>query len=404
MRSPGLFTSRPALRWLAPVAVLALVLTAGTAGTMLRADAAGALPSRTAAQLLVDLQKADPVPFSGTVSQQSDLGLPKLPALDGGSGSSDLSSLVSGSHTLRVWYDGPQRVRLALLGTLGESDVVRNGSDLWLWSSQDRSATHRTLPAKAKHAAPDASKLPADLPKTPQEAADQALKALDPTTKVTTDGSAKVAGRSAYLLILTPRDTSSLVGQVRLAIDGARHIPLQVQVFAKGASEPAFQVGFTSISFTRPGADQFRFTPPPGTKVTEGSGKGPGKGSGADPDGHADLHRRLSADRSGQDATKGAKPAEEPRVVGKGWTSVVVATMPSGPAAAPGKGRQGDQPGGQFGELGQMLNALPKVSGSWGSGRVLRGSLFSVLVTDDGRVLAGAVSPDRLYAVAGSTK
>lgn len=252
MRSPGLFTSRPALRWLAPVAVLALVLTAGTAGTMLRADAAGALPSRTAAQLLVDLQKADPVPFSGTVSQQSDLGLPKLPALDGGSGSSDLSSLVSGSHTLRVWYDGPQRVRLALLGTLGESDVVRNGSDLWLWSSQDRSATHRTLPAKAKHAAPDASKLPADLPKTPQEAADQALKALDPTTKVTTDGSAKVAGRSAYLLILTPRDTSSLVGQVRLAIDGARHIPLQVQVFAKGASEPAFQVGFTSISFTRP--------------------------------------------------------------------------------------------------------------------------------------------------------
>ncbi|MGW0227560.1 LolA family protein [Actinopolymorpha singaporensis] len=382
-----MFTSRPALRWLAPAAVLALVLTAGTAGTMLRADAAGALPSRTAAQLLVDLQKADPVPFSGTVSQQSDLGLPELPALDGGGGSSDLSSLVSGSHTLRVWYDGPQRLRLALLGTLGESDVVRNGSDLWLWSSQDRAATHRTLPAKPKHAAPDPSKLPADLPKTPQEAADQALKALDPTTKVTTDGTAKVAGRSAYLLILTPRDASSLVGQVRLAVDGTRHIPLQVQVFAKGSSEPAFQVGFTSISFTRPSADQFRFTPPPGTKVTEGE-----KGSG-----------RRHAPKSVP-----AKPAEQPRVVGKGWTSVVVATMPAEQAAAPGKGKQGDQPGdrsgGQFGQLGQVLNALPKVSGSWGSGRVLKGSLFSVLVTDDGRVLAGAVSPDRLYAVAGSTK
>ncbi len=378
-----MFTSRPALRWLVPVAVLALILVAGTAGTMLRADAAGALPSRTAAQLLVDLQKADPVPFSGTVTQQSDLGLPKLPALDGGGGSSDLSSLVSGSHTLRVWYDGPQRVRLALLGTLGESDVVRNGSDLWMWSSQDRSATHRTLPATTGHAAPDASKLPADLPKTPQEAADQALKALDPSTKVTTDGTAKVAGRSAYLLILTPRDTSSLVGQVRLAIDGARHIPLQVQVFAKGASEPAFQVGFTAISFTQPSADQFRFTPPPGTKVTEGE-----KGSGKRP-----AHKRTPAE-----------PAQEPRVIGKGWTSVVVATMPAEQAVAPGEGTRGNRSGDQLGELGQVLNALPKVSGSWGSGRILKGSLFSVLVTDDGRVLAGAVSPDRLYSVAGSTK
>ncbi|MFD2079801.1 Outer membrane lipoprotein-sorting protein [Actinopolymorpha cephalotaxi] len=375
-----MFPSRPALRWLAPVAVLALVLAAGTTGTMLRADAAGALPPRTAAQLLVDLQKADPAPFSGTVSQQSDLGLPELPALNGGGGSSDLSSLVSGSHTLRVWFDGPQRVRLALLGTLGESDVVRNGSDLWMWSSQERSATHRTLPAKSEHAAPDASKLPADLPKTPQEAADQALKALDPTTKVTTDGTAKVAGRSAYLLILTPRDSSSLVGQVRLAIDGARHVPLQVQVFAKGASEPAFQVGFTSISFTRPSADQFRFTPPPGTKVTEGE-----KGSGEGPA----SHKRAPA-----------KQAQEPRVVGKGWTSVVVATMPSERAAAPGKGGRGDQ----LGELGQVLNSLPRVSGSWGSGRLLKGSLFSVLVTDDGRVLAGAVSPDRLYSVAGSAR
>ncbi|MET9021191.1 hypothetical protein ABZV93_14505 [Actinopolymorpha sp. NPDC004070] len=386
MRRPGLFPSRPALRWLAPVAVLALVLTAGTAGTMLRADAAGALPPRTAAQLLVDLQKADPAPFSGTVSQQSDLGLPKLPALDGGGGSSDLSSLVSGNHTLRVWFDGPQRVRLALLGTLGESDVVRNGSDLWLWSSQERSATHRTLPAKSEHAAPDPSKLPADLPKTPQEAADQALKALDPTTKVTTDGTAKVAGRSAYLLILTPRDSSSLVGQVRLAIDGARHVPLQVQVFAKGASDPAFQVGFTSISFTRPSADQFRFTPPPGTKVTEA-----GKES-------VRKHHERSAP---------ARSAQEPRVVGKGWTSVVVATMPSDQAGRPGgqpDGRPGQQPNGKLGEFGQVLNALPKVSGSWGSGRVLKGSLFSVLVTDDGRVLAGAVSPDRLYSVAGSTK
>jgi hypothetical protein len=41
---------------------------------------------------------------------------------------------------------------------------------------------------------------------------------------------------------------------------------------------------------------------------------------------------------------------------------------------------------------------LPRASGTWGSGRLLEGTLFSALVTDDGRVAVGAVAPERLYA------
>ena len=44
------------------------------------------------------------------------------------------------------------------------------------------------------------------------------------------------------------------------------------------------------------------------------------------------------------------------------------------------------------------VNALPKVSGAWGSGRVLEGTLFSLVLTDNGRVAIGAVAPDALYA------
>ena len=47
-----------------------------------------------------------------------------------------------------------------------------------------------------------------------------------------------------------------------------------------------------------------------------------------------------------------------------------------------------------------MLAALPKVSGGWGTGSLLTSRLFTVLVTDDGRVLVGAVSPERLYQAA----
>jgi hypothetical protein len=45
-----------------------------------------------------------------------------------------------------------------------------------------------------------------------------------------------------------------------------------------------------------------------------------------------------------------------------------------------------------------VLQALPRVSGAWGSGRLLNGTLFSVLLTDDGRMAVGAVPASQLYA------
>lgn len=374
----SIFSTRPALRWAVPgIAAVGLVGGSAIVGGLASADSG--LPSRSAAQLLADVEQARLDGLSGTIVQRSDLGLPSLPGIgSSGSGSSDLTSLVSGTHTMRLWYAGPDQARLALLGTLGESDIIQNGTDVWTWSSQDNAATHRTLTKGAdKHAT--ASPRATDLPKTPQAAADAALKAIDPTTLVSTSGTATVAGRPAYELLLRPRDAGSLVAQVRIAIDGVKHVPLRVEVFAKGAAAPAFEVAFTAVDFTRPDAAQFRFNPPPGAKVTQ---------SGTAKPGDATQPRDLPP----------AAGKSQPKVVGSGWTSVVVATMPpsgltgaTGTTGAGGTDRQAAQ-------LDRMLQALPHVSGAWGSGRLLSGTLFSVLLTDDGRVVAGAVSPDRLYA------
>ena len=51
--------------------------------------------------------------------------------------------------------------------------------------------------------------------------------------------------------------------------------------------------------------------------------------------------------------------------------------------------------------LNALLHSATPVSGSWGSGRLLRTSLVSVLITDGGRMFAGAVQPSVLYAAAG---
>jgi outer membrane lipoprotein-sorting protein len=355
MNGMSIFATRPALRWLVPVAVTAVVVGGGAAARSIAASAEPSLPPRSAAQLLVDVQTATLDGLSGTVRTNADLGLPELPDMGSGAGSTDLTQLLSGSRTARVWYSGPDKVRVALLGTLGEADVIRNGADVWHWDSRKKAAVHSTI---------DASTPRKELPQTPQDAADLALRALDPTTTVSTGSGARVADRDAYELILTPKDTASLVGQVRLAIDAKEHVPLRVQVFAKNAGQASFEVAFTQVTFDRPADSQFVFNPPPGTTVEETQAPAP--------------------DQTGT-------PAQASRVIGAGWTAVVASSLPSGAGQEEQSGRAAAQ---------SVLDQLPRVSGDWGTGRLLSGKLFSVLLTDDNRIFAGAVAPERLYEAA----
>lgn len=379
------FSSSPALRWVVPGAAALAVAGVVIGSGMVAASADAGLAPRSAAELLADVRAARVDGLSGTVVQRAELGLPDLPGMGGDS--SEFGSMVSGSHTLRVWYSAPDRSRIALMGTLGESDLIRDGDDVWLWSSKERTAAHLVLPDEAAGAgtAPD----PQDLPLTPQQAADKALAAISPTTEVTTSGTARVAGRAAYELVLTPRAATSLVESVRIAIDGEERIPLRVRVFSKGEAEAAFEVGFTSVELTRPEAAQFSFNPPAGTTVEEVS---------------ADTLKALVSRL--KDARPAATADAEPTVVGSGWGAVVVAAMPrpaaartAEPSAEPTRelGRRGEAREDDRG-WAQVVAQLPKVSGDWGSGRLLRSRLLTVVVTDDGRVAAGAVTPAAVYA------
>lgn len=384
----SIFERSPALRWAVPAVAAVALVGGGSAIGVLRATADAGLPARTAAQLLVDVQQARLDGLSGTVVQKSDLGLPDLPisGASGGTGSSDLTSLISGTHTMRVWYAGPDKARMALLGTLGESDVIRNGQDVWVWASQGKSAKHYVLPAHdaagGAGAAP-AAPSPSGLPTSPQDAAEKALAAISPSTEVTTSGTATVAGRSAYELVLTPKEATSLVAQVRVAIDGTEHVPLRVQVFAKKVPDPVFEVAFSAVDFARPDADQFTFNPPPGTTMTDAKAPFDSKTAG----GATSVAPQPSS-------------AGMPTVLGKGWGTVLVVKLPAPDAAAtPGtSGTTGATADKTVAQLMAFAGLLPKVSGAWGSGHLLAGTAFSVLLTDDGRLVVGAVTPEGLYA------
>ncbi len=279
----------PAIRrWLVPASAALAVIGGGVAIGAITNATDQALAPRTAAELLVDLQSARVDGLSGTIVARADLGLPALSSAH--AGSPDLFSLLSGTHTLRVWYASPNQARVALLDPAGETDVITNGTDVWIWSSRDNTATHATIPAGT--ASPGGTPFPipsaGGMGLTPQALAKAALALLEPSTEVTTNGSASVAGRDAYELVLAPRDPASLIGSIHLAIDAAEHLPLRMAVLARGSDEPAIEVAFTQVSFDRPDAAQFTFNPPPGATVIEethdAEGHDPTKPDAAKPD------------------------------------------------------------------------------------------------------------------------
>jgi hypothetical protein len=130
-------------------------------------------------------------------------------------------------------------------------------------------------------------------------------------------------------------------------------------------SKIVFEVAYTSVDFTRPDDAEFVFSPPPGAKVTEiqPSDQTPG-----------------AQDRQRAEDAKNATT-----VVGTGWTAVAV-TKVGEPATS-----EADQ------RLKAFLSRLQPVQGDWGSGRLLAGTAFSAVWTDDGRFAVGAVRPELIY-------
>ncbi|MEV5410348.1 DUF2092 domain-containing protein [Thermopolyspora sp. NPDC052614] len=398
------------MRWGVPVVAVAVVGAAVGAGPVIAAvQGDPTLPERTAEQLLADLVEAGRSgtvpPLSGTVVETASLGLPALTAL-GGSESSP-ASLLGGVNQIKVWYGGAGKVRLALPGRMSETDLIINGDQVWLWESATNTATRFKTPDVERRGGKDteghgplggrpsgtASPLPTTL--TPQELARQVLEKVDDDTAVSVTNTERVAGRAAYQLVIAPKDEASLVKEIRLAVDGETLVPLRVQILADGATEPALEVGFSSVTFTPPASEMFAFTPPAGAKVTEKT-----------PDAARKGHEASDAEKKAEH-----KAPEGVKRIGEGWTTIVSVPMTerellSGDRPG-GKGPQGDSAEARQARenaqqlLKTVLASAKPVSGAWGSGKVIETKLVSILITDDGRVLAGAVTPEALVEAAG---
>ncbi|MHA7263468.1 LolA family protein [Arthrobacter sp. TMN-37] len=352
-------------RWLPAGIVPAVIVTATVVGPTL-AEASPQLPAKSAQELLEHVADSTDSAFSGTLEQSSELGLPELQSMGPGGGSTDgpaaALEFLTADHTAQVHVDGPDKARVQVQDRLGERNVIRNGDEVWYYDFREQEAAHAVRPADV-----NATDAPAAETYTPAAIAEKFLSKIDPSTEISVGDNARVAGRTAYELVLTPSTDDTLVGAVSLAVDAETGVPLSFTIAAQGQSEPAFSVAFSSIDFSAPDAGLFEFAPPAGTTVTEVPVK--------------ELRDHDMPDRD---------PGTEPTVLGEGWSSIVA--LPAGSASNAFTATPNSEDAAEAQAL--LQQAFVQVDG----GRVLQTSLVTVFIADDGRVFAGAVSADQLIA------
>lgn len=367
---------KPAIlkKWVPAVLAPAVIITFAV-GASLSANAQVKLEPKTPQQLLEMIASAKLTDFSGNTTATFDVGLPKLPdvggsgkmqkpGMDSGSATNSETNILSalselnGTHEARVFVDGPDKAKIQVMDGMDEQDYIRNGNVLWKYDSSNKTAVRTTLPKV------DSTKLPEHngTPPTPAAVAESLIAAMGPQTQMSVQDGTRVAGRDAYTLELVPKSEHSLVAKVSVGVDAATGTPLQVSVDAVGQQAPAVSVGFTSFTPGIPAAKLFEFTPPAGAKVTEKTIPQPSKQQLKD-------HTSTTA-----------KPSES--IKGSGWDSVVIVAAKDVPKTVSDNA---------------LLNQLATpVQG----GKLLHTSLLNILLTSDGRMVAGSVSLARLQAVA----
>lgn len=378
--------SRQRLRWLVPPAV-AFALVAGFGfGPGLIGTGAGAdpiLPSVTAQDLVARVMSATPPSFSGTVQTKTNLGLPSLGSIVPGNGSGLLTMLLS-PHTVKVSSAPGGRFHLAIPDGVAETDIVSDGSQLWAWQSAGQTVTHLAHPTGPSDGtdptASDGDATGTAIEHTPDAMAKELLANADATTRVFVRGTASVAGRDAYELVLAPKSDTTLVADVVIDVDAATSLPLRAQILAKSSGTPALDVGFTSIDLSAQPDSAFTFTAPPGAKVVEATSPEElllgSKGNGDATGGRRHVKGADGRSAPVPPATPSVAPDAKAQVLGTGWDAVVA--IPNGPA--------------MLGTIGAP------VRGAWGSGTLVTSTLADALVLDNGTVLVGMVGPDRLEA------
>ncbi|HET8607002.1 MAG TPA: hypothetical protein VFL66_08220 [Gaiellaceae bacterium] len=294
-------------------------------------------------------------------------------------------ALVTGADG-RLWLTGDGHGRIELQSDAGDTQIVWSPTLATVYDGSSNTLYRIALPARKQ--------TPEGAPPTVAQIVTLLAKLA---RSVTVSGAEPLvlAGRSAYAVRLSPRDTAGLLAGAGVAWDASTGAPLEIGVYARGQSAPVLELKVDDISYGAVPAADVELPPPAGAKVVDLSAPA-GGGSGKPVSGLAAVQAALPFRLVAPDAL-GSLQRGETLLVGRDAALLVYG---KGAGAVAVLERQASA---QPGTLPGMLGALPKVTVGGASATELATPLGTVLRYERGGVsfvVAGSLPPAEVEAAA----
>jgi outer membrane lipoprotein-sorting protein len=170
----------------------------------------------------------------------------------------------------RLWMSdtpGDHRLRIELQSDNGDAQIVFNNGSFSVYDPSSNTAYEGTLPSYSAKAATAKGHTADAVPTVAkiQNALGRVSKRVDISGAIPSD----VAGQPTYTVRVSPQHAAGLFGDVQMAWDALRGVPLRIAVYARGDATPVLQLAATDVSFGAVPAGDFQISPPPDAKVVK---------------------------------------------------------------------------------------------------------------------------------------
>ena len=312
-------STRHLITW---IAVIAAVAVGGTA-IALAATGNGPVPPPKPLTVAAHDAVAAPAPEGVTARVSFTNHLISSSSIEG------TDPLLSGASG-RLWL-APGNFRLELQSERGDAQLVAGGKSFWLYDPRSNTVYRGALPHE--WSAQQWQKDPKDIPSLDQ--VKSFISRLMEHASVSGAAPSDVAGRAAYTVRVSPKRDGGLIGAGQLAWDAVNGVPLEIGVFAKGASSPVLQLKVTDVSFGPVSASSFSVSPPPDAKVVQvdtpsGNHQGSNHAEQAPVTGVGPVRKAVSFTLSAPD-TLANMQRQEVRLINTGKGNAAVVTYGQGP-------------------------------------------------------------------------
>jgi hypothetical protein len=282
------------------LAIIAGLIIAIAGGTAIAFGAAGGGPVPPRESLATALHQAAAAPavsgFSARIQFTNNL--------INSSNIQGSDPILNGTPTGRLWVSNDNRVRLELQGDNGDAQVVLNNGSFSIYDPMSNTVYKGTLPAQGSSGEQSSGQKSATgtIPGVSQIQTD--LNQLLQHANVAGPLPRNVAGQPAYRVVISPKHDGGLLGQIQLAWDAARGVPLDVAIYAQGNGTPVLELKMTSIHYGPVANSDLSVQAPAGAKVVQVS-----QPTGTAARSHAGKASSRSHAKHGKHGAKTAKGA-----------------------------------------------------------------------------------------------